>query len=158
MMTFKSNSNVFDVLRLYFRLATQCHCSKDVKVNAFFNGEGRRYNRDFSPLGSVWQEIESVPLARIQQPEAVRQREEWEERWGRRNEEEGGEMSWRGEQAEGTFSNNILSAETLHMSALQKFPHHYLSHIPSKSFTYSFDLTFLFSAYCKLSQTGYIHF
>lgn len=72
-------------------------------------------------------------------------------------------MSWRGEQAEGTFSNNILSAETLHMSALQKFPHYYLSHFPSKSFKYSFDLTFysvptvnclkldtyIFKTYCK---------
>lgn len=51
-------------------------------------------------------------------------------------------MSWRGEQGEGTFSNNILFAETLHMSALQKFSYYHLSHIPSKSSRYSFDLTF----------------
>lgn len=58
-------------------------------------------------------------MACIQQPEALRQGEEWRA--------SGGEMNRRWEQAEGTFNNNILSAETLHMSALQKFPYYYSS-------------------------------
>ena len=41
------------------------------------------------------------------------------------------------------------------MSALHKFPHHYLSHNPCKDFKYSFDLTFC--SVPKLSQAGYIN-
>lgn len=72
----------------------------------------------------------------------------------------GNELEKQAEQ--GTFSNNILSAEALHMSALQKLPHYYLSQNPFKDLKYLFDLTFyspstlnclklekFFKAYCK---------
>lgn len=86
-------------------------------------------------------------------------REGWEESEGKKEEErKKGNWASRVEQAAGTFSNNTLSAETFHMSALQKFPHYYLFHIPSESFKYSFALTFYSVPTVNCLKTGNLHF
>lgn len=135
------------------------HCLEDVKGRFFFYFKGRQYNRDFSPVASFWQEMESIHLWLVYSSLKLYGREGWEESEGKKEEErKKGNWASRVEQAAGTFSNNTLSAETFHMSALQKFPHYYLFHIPSESFKYSFALTFYSVPTVNCLKTGNLHF